>query len=71
MEILMNESTRDYGFTIVSVVINGAVCCVRRLPRQDYRRMKECNASAYEQFQFDIINEALETHFKGERRNDF
>ena len=71
MEILMSESTRDYGFIIITVVINSTVCGLRRMPRPDYRRMKECNASAYEQFQFELINEALENHFKGGRYDGF
>lgn len=65
MEILLSESTRDYGYVITTVIVNGCVCAVARRESQDHKRMKHFCPSAWEQFQFDLINEALTNHFKG------
>lgn len=66
LEILMSESTRDYGYVITTVVINGQVYAVARREKQDHLRMKHFCPSAWEQFRFDLINEALNKFFQGE-----
>lgn len=70
IELLLSESTRDYGYTIVTVVINGVLCELRRIPRQDYNRLKNFNVGEYESLRFDLINQALTNYFKGVTVND-
>ena len=64
-EILISESTRDYGFIITTVTINGIVHAVSRLEKQPYKRMKQFCPTAWEDFQFNLVNEALNNYFKG------
>jgi hypothetical protein len=70
IELLLSESTRDYGYIILTVVINGVLCELRRYPKQDYNRLKNFNIGEYEKLRFDIINQALTNHFKGVTVND-
>jgi hypothetical protein len=71
MEILLSESTRDYGYIIITVVIDGALYSLQRVPKPDYNRLKNYNVGEYEKLQFDLINEALTNFFKGTKLNDY
>ena len=71
MEILLTESTRDYGYIIITVVIDGALYSLQRVPKHDYNRLKNYNVGEYEKLQFDLINEALTNFFKGTKLNDY
>lgn len=70
MEILLSASMRDYGYTILTVVIDGQVRALKRLERSEYRRMKEFNKGAYEEMITRLINDALIAYFSGAYLND-
>jgi hypothetical protein len=70
MEILLSESTRDYGYVIITVVIDGALYALQRVPKHDYNRLKNFNIGEYEKLRFDLINESLINFFKGTKLND-